>query len=355
MNGERSTPLPPRRNPRLFGHGEPLARMRRAMDRGRMPHAWLLRGPRGVGKATLAWHIARELLAEPGQRRMCHHPDSPLFRQVAQGAHPELYLLEKGIARGAERRSGEIAVDDVRALLERLQTTASLPGYRVVMVEEADRLNRNAANALLKMLEEPPPRMVFLLVTQTPAALPATIVSRCAQLALHPLEEALVVEALEELADLPAEEARRFAALAGGCIGRAIELAESGFLEAYGTVLNTLADAASAGDVLPAVRVLRAYGGDRGGVRGFALLGEIVRRAVRLEAGMPPAIELVARERAGLAALAARHRLDRLAALWDKLQAFARRGEWLHLESSQALIVMLDELAGGPDRGGGGR
>ncbi len=349
MTEERQEPPSPRHNPRLFGHEQAVARMRRAMDRDRMPHAWLLRGPKGVGKATLAWHLARELLAGPGGWKSCHHPHDPLFRQVASGAHPELYLLERG---GGERRSEEILVGDVRGLLERLAATPARAGYRVVMVEEADRLNRNAANALLKMLEEPPPRVVFLLVAQTPAALPGTILSRCAQLALRPLEEPLVARALMELLALPADEAARLASLAGGCIGRAVELAGSGFLDGYGRVLETLA---GGGDLLAAAERLREFADDRGGWGGFALLGEIVRRAVRAEAGLPPAVELVPREGAALAAIAARHPLDRLAALWEKLQAFARRGEGLHLESSQALIVILDELAGSPEVRGGGR
>ncbi len=318
-----------------------------------MPHAWLLSGPEGVGKATLAWHLTRELLAGPEPGEPCHDPDHPLFRQVASGAHPELYLLER--SGGSAQRSEEILVGDVRALLERLAATPTLPGYRVVMVEEADRLNRNAANALLKMLEEPPPRVVFLLVTRMPAALPATIVSRCARLVLRPLEEALVAEAIVEILDLPPEEARRLASLAGGSIGRAVELATSGFLESYADVLEVLAGAEASGDTIAAFASLRELASDRGGWRGFTLLGEILRRAVRTEAGMPPAVELVPREREALAALAARHPLDRLAGLWDKLQAFARRGERLHLESSQALIVILDEMAGGPGRRGVGR
>ncbi len=353
MSGEERRTPSPRHNPRLFGHRRALARLRRAVDRDRLPHAWLVSGPEGIGKATLAWHLARELLAGPAGRERCHDPEHPLFRQVASGAHPELYLLQRGD--GRERRSEEILVGDVRALLERLATTPSLAGRRVVMVEEADRLNRNAANALLKMLEEPPPRVVFLLVAAMPAALPATIVSRCARLALRPLAEETVTEALEALLGLPREEARRLASLSGGAVGRAVALAESGFVERYGRVLEILADAAAPGDPLPALAVLRDAAGERGGREGFALLGEMVRRAVRVGAGRPPEIELVPGERAALAALAARHPLDRLAALWDKLQAFARRGERLHLESSQALIVILDELAGSPGRRGGGR
>ncbi len=319
-----------------------------------MPHAWLLSGPEGVGKATLAWHLARELLAGPEAGERCHDPEHPLFRQVASGAHPELYPLER-TGGGSERRSEEILVGDVRSLLERLAATPSLPGYRVVMVEEAERLNRNAANALLKMLEEPPARVVFLLVTRMPAALPATLVSRCARLVLRPLEETVVAEAVEAILDLPSEEARRLASLAGGSIGRAVELATSGFLGTYAEVLEVLAGAEAPGDTIAALASLDGRSGDRGARHGFALLGEILRRAVRTRAGLPPAVELVPREAAALAAVAARHPLDRLAALWDKLQAFARRGERLHLESSRALIVILDELAGSPGcRGVGG-
>ncbi len=159
----------PRANGDLVGHGEAEATMRDAWRSGRLAHGWLIGGPAGVGKATLAWRFARFALAggtmpEPGQT---------LFRQVASGAYPDCRLLRRSydMKRSPPHFRSEIAVDDVRALGPFLHQTAVLGGWRVVVVDAADEMNPHAANALLKLLEEPPPRALLLLVAHTPSRL----------------------------------------------------------------------------------------------------------------------------------------------------------------------------------------
>ncbi len=346
---DRKGGLPePRENPYLFGHVAARARFERARRSGRMPHAWLIAGPSGIGKATLAWHMARELLAEDEPRLACpHDPGSPLFRQVAHLGHPDLHLLEPGAARGRERRSGEITVEEARLLQERLSSTALSGGYRVVLAEQADRLNRNAANALLKLLEEPPAGTVFLFVSHIPAGLPATIRSRCSLLRLQPLGPQEVMEALERLMPETDRQTReRLCRIAEGRVGRALALASEDFLRLYDRLLDRLVGIEHAAQLPEILALLKERAGTAPDP--FALLQELVRRAVRVATGALPEAELVPDEFERLRKLAARQSLDRLAGLWDKLLDLSRKAEWLYLDLSQTLLLMLDEIAGRP-------
>ena len=146
----------------------------RALASGRLAHGWLLTGPPGIGKATLAFRFARALLAGPDVPRSddfrCR-PDHPVFRQVARGAHPDLTVLEAERDPRTGRLRSEITVDAVRAATASLQMTAAAGGYRVAIVDGAESMNRNAANALLKTLEEPPARSVLILVSHRPGSL----------------------------------------------------------------------------------------------------------------------------------------------------------------------------------------
>ena len=165
----------PRDNPELYGHQTALAVLGRALSSGRLAHGWLLTGPSGIGKATLAFRFARALLAGPNavDDRLSMGPDHPVFRQVAQGTHPDLRVIEAERDARSGRLRSEITVDTVRAATAALRVTAAAGGCRVAVIDGAETLNRNAANALLKTLEEPPERAVLILVSHRPAALPA--------------------------------------------------------------------------------------------------------------------------------------------------------------------------------------
>ena len=151
-------PPEPRANPDLLGQEAALGVLGRALGSGRLPHGWLFSGPEGIGKATLAYRFARALLAGPEAVRAALDlaPEHPVFRQVAQGAHPDLTVLEPERDPKTGRVKSEIPVGAVRAATAALHATAAMGGYRVVVIDGAERLNRNAANALLKSLEEPP-------------------------------------------------------------------------------------------------------------------------------------------------------------------------------------------------------
>ena len=185
------TPPDPRENPLLFGHAAAQAQILEAMLGGRMHHAWLITGAPGVGKATLAYRFARRLLAgvQPG-RQLAVAATSPVFRRVAAGSHADLLTVEREWDDKKSRLRGEIVVDDARTISAFLRLTPAEGGWRVVVIDGAEHMNRNAANSVLKMLEEPPPRAVLLLTCAAPGRLLPTIRSRCRRLALAPLAAA---------------------------------------------------------------------------------------------------------------------------------------------------------------------
>jgi DNA polymerase-3 subunit delta' len=242
----------PRANPDLIGHEPAEAALRQLFDSLRLPHALLLSGPRGIGKATLAFRLARYVLSGGGEGGLDMFgapvepglgvsPESGVFRRVAAGGHADLLTVERAFDPRRKRLRSEIVVDDVREIGAFLHLTAAEGGWRVVIVDGADAMNRNAANALLKILEEPPRRTVLLLVAHSPGRLLPTIRSRCRQMKLAPLSGAHVRALLGRYCpDLDEDAAASIADLAEGSIGRALELAGSGGVELYRNVIAML-------------------------------------------------------------------------------------------------------------------
>ena len=203
----------PRETLALFGHEAAEREFVEAFASGRVHHAWLLTGPRGIGKATLAYRIARFLLAGEADRDMFRasldvSPEAPSSRQVRALSHPGLLLIRRPYDQKAKRLKGEITVDEVRRVKSFLAMTSDDGAWRVVIVDTADDLNTNAANALLKALEEPPKRTLFILVSASPGGLLPTIRSRCRTLVLSPLTgdclRRAVQQAIAAAPELPA-------------------------------------------------------------------------------------------------------------------------------------------------------
>ncbi|MGZ9100494.1 MAG: DNA polymerase III subunit delta' [Brevundimonas sp.] len=204
-----------------------------AFDKGRLHHAWLLCGVEGAGKATFAWRAARRLLGaapDPSRGLLGTRPDDPVARLITAQSHPDLLVLERAVEGGKTKKS--ISVDQARDLPEFFSKSPSQARYRVAIIDAADDLNLNAANALLKVLEEPPERGVLFLVTHAPGRLLATIRSRCRRLAfpvwpLHALEELV-----RNQTGVSSAEAARIAGMAAGSPGQALALASGATLEA---------------------------------------------------------------------------------------------------------------------------
>ena len=229
----------PSENPHLVGHAGPAATLASAYRAGKLPHALLFAGQSGIGKATLAFHLAWHLLehseaaaAPPELARP--DPASPLFRQIAVGAHPSvLHLTRPANDKGTGFKT-VVTVDEIRKVNNFLSLTSHDGGYRIVIVDPADDMNANAANALLKNLEEPPRRTVFILVAHSPGGLLPTIRSRCQIIRFAPLQPHELLSALDAVGvPAPAEPgaAEALVARAGGSVRTAILFARYGGID----------------------------------------------------------------------------------------------------------------------------
>lgn len=206
---------------------------------GRLHHAWLVTGPRGVGKATLAWRIARHLIAGGRAATLDMASGEAVFRQVEALSSPQLFLARRPWDDKAERLKTAITVDEVRALKGFFQLAAADGGRRVAIVDSADDLNGAAANALLKILEEPPAGATLLLVSHRPAGLLPTIRSRCRELRCAPLGPEPLARALAAAgSEAPADG--RLALLADGSVAAALDLVDGGGIALYEEIVGLL-------------------------------------------------------------------------------------------------------------------
>ncbi|HVI90627.1 MAG TPA: DNA polymerase III subunit delta' [Dongiaceae bacterium] len=252
----------------LLGHGEAEQSFLRALQRNRMPHAWLITGPRGVGKATLAYRMARRLLsdmppqtAEPAAdsfalfdeapaTKPVHAAaadsldmpaDHPVFRRIIAQSHPDLRVLQRRVNEKTGKLRSEILIDDVRDVLDFLHLKPAESHWRVVVIDAADDLNRNAANAILKMLEEPAARTVLILVSHAPGGLLPTIRSRCRRLALAPLPDDVLQRALSaRCPDAEPADLKAAMALAAGSLGQGVTLLDQNGLTVFRLIMNVL-------------------------------------------------------------------------------------------------------------------
>ncbi len=233
----------PRETPVLYGQAKAEADFLEAFTSGRLHSGWLITGPRGVGKATLAWKIATFLLAEAGPSllgdpTLAVDPDHPDARLIQSGAHPRLALIRRPWDDKTKKLKSEITVDAVRSLKTFFHMSAADGGRRVVIVDAADELNRNAANAILKELEEPPANTTILLIAHQPSRLLPTIRSRCRVLRCGTLPPDDLQKALVQ-AGHSADGSESLATLAGGSAGDAIRLLNHDGLPLYAEIIKT--------------------------------------------------------------------------------------------------------------------
>ncbi len=337
------TGLPePRANPDLIGHAAAEGVLLEAMRSGRLHHAWLLLGQPGIGKATLAFRFARRLLAGiPADGQGLDVPaQHPVFRRVAAGSHADLLTVERSWDEKRKKLRGEIVVDDVRRIAGFLRRTPAEGGWRIVVLDGAEDLNRNAANALLKVLEEPPPRALLLVVCAAAGWLPPTVRSRCRRLRLDALREtevaSLLARALPERSDA---ERLRLATLAEGSVGRALELAAENGLEVADLVSRTLAEPLHL-SLRDALAAADALGRDDDA---FAAFMDLTR------AGVAACVRAAARGEADAAQarMVGDRSLAEWVAVWQALGTLKNETEGLHLEKREALVQGFRLLARG--------
>jgi DNA polymerase III subunit delta' len=267
----------PRKRTGLRGHERAERLLLRQLRSGRMHHGWLLSGRRGIGKATFAYRLARFVLRFPnltgvGDVSSLHVPaESAVARRVASGGHPDLLFIERRFDSKTGRIKSEIGVDDIRRTGEFFGHTPSAGGWRVCIIDTADDLNSESANALLKTLEEPPAQSLVILVSHQPRGLLPTLRSRCIEVGLAPLSLEDTVEVVKEIR--PGDnKADRAAVLSRGSPGRALEIMDSPGAKAFETFILRLERLASVDTKLA---VADAFQG-RGTAEDFAIFCELL-------------------------------------------------------------------------------
>lgn len=298
----------------LQGHGAELALFRQAFSKGRVPHAWLVTGPAGIGKATFAFALARILLGGEGEAQ-------PAGRRISAATHADLLVVERGFDEKKHRYRQEIVADDVRPINAFLRRTAAEGGWRVVIVDGAEWMNRSAANAVLKILEEPPPATVLILTSSAPGRLLPTIRSRCRRLELSPLPEADMRRVLHaQWPNLPERDFMRILEQAHGAPGKAVAL----LADAGGGV------AALVAEVLQGVTAMRGYEiaetilrQDHGFGLFFTLLSDQMQTAAR-QAAQQGHVQCMA-----------------LATAWEQIMRVQNETERFNLDKQEALIEAM--------------
>ena len=245
----------PRETQKLIGQERAEQHFLEVFGTGRLHHSWMISGPRGVGKATLAWTLARFLLVTPDPNQdggllgdstvnpssLDIMPDHPVARRVMAGAEPGIFALHRSYDEKRKRHKQMITVDEVRKLKSFFSLTATDGGRRIAIVDSADDLNTNAANALLKILEEPPENTLLLLISHQPSRLLPTIRSRCRELRLAQLSPEGVALAVQQAGiEIPKQQQQALASLAAGSTGEAIRLLQLGGLGVYQSLIEVI-------------------------------------------------------------------------------------------------------------------
>jgi DNA polymerase-3 subunit delta' len=316
----------------LLGQDVALARAARALRSGRPPSAWLITGAPGIGKATLAYRIARYLLSfgatDAGPQDLTVPENNVAARQVAAQSHPGLLVLKRAINPKTGKLMTVLSVDEIRRLANFFGMTSGAGGWRVAIVDTADDMNDNAANALLKMLEEPPSDAMLLLLSNTPGRLLPTIRSRCQRLDLRPLDDAVLEKALAGyLPETSAAERASLARLSGGSIGAALTLA-TGDGGALAGEADWLIDQARDPDIL----ALLALGDRLFRIQdGLELFGDFLVESL--------SARIRAKAHSGVAGL------ERWVALRERIVQDFGRATGLNLEPRQTVLSAARDLA----------
>ena len=342
----------PRETEQLFGQSQAEAAFLTAFNSDRLHHGWLLTGPQGIGKATLAWRIARFLLATPPPEEglfgapppvetLDISPDHPVAHRIQALAEPGLAAISRSYNDKGKLR-GQIVVDDIRALNRFFGLSATDGGRRVVIVDAADDMNTSAANALLKMLEEPPARTTLLLISHQPSRLLPTIRSRCRTLRLSPLSSEDMQNALTQSgAELP-DNPDHLAALAAGSVGSALRLLNLGGLKIYAELVQILASMPQLDR--PRAMALAEAAAQRGAAEKFELLLTLIdvalARLARTGAtGTPPVPQAAVDEATTLSRLSPTPSAARAwADLAAEVTARVRHGQAVNLDPA-ALVL----------------
>ncbi len=330
----------PRHATALIGHNGAEQELLSAYREGRLAHAWLIGGREGIGKATLAWRFARFILANPDPsapvvreaRDLSVEPGHSAARLLGQLAHPDFALIRREWQAKEKKLASEISVDAVRLGLQVFQLSAAFGGWRIAIVDSAEDLNRNSANALLKMVEEPPQRSLILIVSHRPGQVLATIRSRCRRLRLEPLTADDIVEAVASLGPTWSEAApdkiAAAAKRADGSVREALaRLAPES--EGAGVLIDSVVAGLPRPDPRAVARLADAIGGRAGGEPYRAFHRELYDWLASYARDFAPLFGDV----------------EEIGGLWDRIRAAERETEALNLDRKLHIQALIAEIA----------
>lgn len=343
---------PPRLTRALVGHERVMDAFIAAAQGGRLPHAWLLCGPQGVGKASFAYLAARQMLAldnPTSLSALSPAQDSEVSHLLETSIHPDLYVLKRSYNLKTGKFRNDISVEETVAMKNFFHLSAARGGWRVAIIDAIEEMNKYSVNALLKLIEEPPEKCLFLIVCHHPGRVLDTIRSRCRQLHFNALGEADLRQIIAgKLDGVDANEAAAAAFLADGSAGRALALTEFGGFELYREMVGVM-------ETLPQLDIERVHAlasrfGTRAAPESFALFCYLFAAWLHRYAKSAATGEVFQPVFEGEAALFERFRngqlpLEPAVALWEKLQQQTRRIEALNLDKKQAVLDWFGELA----------
>ncbi len=353
----------PRFTHQVFGHESAERTFLDAYNQERLHHAWLISGPKGVGKATLAWKFAKFLLTQPLETgpglfgdalpqetpaSLDVEPESPEVQRIEAGGHGGLRLIERTQNEKTGKLRNDIVIGDIRKVISFFSQTSAEGGWRVAIVDAADEMNTNAANALLKILEEPPEKSILFLVAHAPGRLLPTIKSRCRALKLQTLPEESVQAVLASRhPTLGSEELVALSRLSEGAPGRALELVAHDGAALYHQMSNLIQDLPRLN--VPAVHQLAVK---LGGVKAdaqYRMFIQIYRgwleRLIRQSATNNEAPEILDGESRHISRISALCGVDRFVDLWEKVGVLVMRADAVNLDRKQVIVSLFTSLA----------
>ncbi len=341
----------PRETYTLVGHGDAETEIIRALTTGRLPHAWLLSGAPGVGKATLAYRFARYVLENPAFSEkpplsLDVAPDTKTSRLIESDSHPGLLALKRVWDSGRKKFMTVLSVDEIRKLSDFFGLSATDAGWRVCIVDTADEMNRQAANALLKRLEEPPPRSILILLSNRPGTLLATIKSRCRHLKLSPLNDEDMTEIVRSTGrDLASLNMPRLNALAGGSAGRVLQLLANDGDTLFQQTLSLFAQAPkySQSDVMSFAEQVAKSQSDITFELAFDFISQILERAASSSADSLASVGLSGDEKAVYTTLAHAYGPE-LGNVWHDVQTLQRDCLALNLDRKQTIAEIFRRI-----------
>ncbi|MGI9367168.1 MAG: DNA polymerase III subunit delta' [Rhizobiaceae bacterium] len=321
----------------VVGHDSNIEQLFSAFKSQRMHHAWLLSGPRGIGKASLALLFAKYIFANPDQQNLSDRFDAEtipetIHRQVAQGAHPQLLHLTRPWDEKTKRFKTQLSVEEIRRTQSFYGMTAGAGGWRVTIVDSVDDMNASAANALLKMLEEPPKKSLFFVLSHATGRPLATIRSRCQKMSVAPLSGADLRSVLDELG-IQASDADKARAVefAEGSVRRAIQIIESSVMKDF-VSFEKLMEAGSTGsgeDWKTAHRIAESLS-RRGQEEAYMLFDDLVTAWIGKQLRHSPDQDLA--------------KLAGWANVWDKANRSTRLADAFNLDKKQVILSLFGYL-----------